>query len=203
MKHILTSLLALVVIITPANSQKSKKAATAGTAWVDAMSISAVSGTSDAPKNLVADGDFEAFTNFWQDLPDAAKLASDTAEKDVKGNASIRIDLTGLSKANLMQWISGVEPNSVYRLDGHMKLNDVNGYAFLSVVAENSKRQNKAWLSTEKLAGTTNWQKVSLQFKTAADTDTLGVRFEFQPKTPGTVAGGTIWIDNITLAKIE
>ncbi|MCC6155195.1 MAG: carbohydrate binding domain-containing protein [Candidatus Hydrogenedentes bacterium] len=181
-----------------------KKAAKGGKIWVDDVALFQVTGEIDEPINILKNGDFDSGVSYWSDLPDAKHLAADTAEKQIQGKSSLRIDLKDLSKANLMQWIGGATPNATYRLDGYMKLADVQGNAFLTVVAENSQRKNKAWLGTEKLTGTTAWKKVSLQFKTAEDTDTLGVRFEYQPEKPGTPAsGGTIWLDNISLTELE
>ncbi len=185
-------------------AQKSKKAAKGGAVWVDDVSVSPVTEELTQPANLIVNGDFEAFTNNWTDLPEASRLASDADVKQLKGSASLRVDLKGLDKAFVMQWLKGITPNTTYRLDGYVRTKDVEGNAFLTVMAENSTRMNKAWISTEKVSGTSDWRKLSLQVKTADDTDTLAVRFEYRPKKEGAAAStGTAWIDNVTLTKVE
>ncbi|MCC6796538.1 MAG: carbohydrate binding domain-containing protein [Candidatus Hydrogenedentes bacterium] len=184
--------------------QNSKKAAKGGTVWVDDVSVTQVTQEMLEPENLLTNGDFEAFTNNWTDLPDASHLASDTDVKQLKGSASLRIDLKGLDKAFVLQWIKGITPNTTYRLDGFVKTKEAAGDAFLTVMAENSKRSNKAWLSTKKVNGTADWRKLSLQVKTADDTDTLAIRFEFRSEKEGVPAtSGSVWLDNFTLTKIE
>lgn len=185
-------------------AQNSKKAAKGGTVWADDVSVTQVTQDLTGPENLLTNGDFEASTNNWTDLPEASHLASDTDVKQLKGSASLRIDLKGLDKTFVLQWIKGIAPNTTYRLDGYVKTKEVAGDAFLTVMAENSKRSNKTWLSTKKVNGTADWRKLSLQVKTADDTDTLAVRFEFRSEKEGVAAtSGTAWLDNFALTKIE
>jgi hypothetical protein len=151
--------------------------------------------------DLVQNGSFE----FPGATPDAIPLnwgtgqwtSSSQMSRDAtlfhSGASSIRIQSTVANDAWFSQDVA-VQPNTVYRLTGWIKTENVSSGAGanLSLIG--------TWSHTEGVSGNTPWKRVSLLINPGSDTHiTIGARLGYW----GGVSTGTAWFDDLRLTPVN
>ena len=109
------------------------------------------------------------------------------------GASSIRIDSTNTNDAWFSQDVV-VEPNTIYRLTGWIKTENVSGGAGanLSYIG--------TWSHTEGIFGSTPWTRVNLFINSGSSTlITIGARLGYWAGT----STGTAWFDDLRLTRVN
>ena len=160
--------------------------------------------------NWLFNGDFESepqqvpFDWSLQNLNDDVQVALDASVART-GARSLRVRFGGKENVSYSHTseTSSVTPG-VYRFEAFIRAQDITtdrGIGFQIVDAEQSSRVD---LRTELIAGTTDWKRIEQIVRVPDDTRLLAVRV-VRPRSLkfDSLIGGTAWIDDVMLARVE
>ena len=122
------------------------------------------------------------------------------------GKASLRLAFTAakpLGTINISQIIA-VEPNTQYRFECYAKTEGLNSASTPQLVIY-SARDNTLIANTAGLpTGTSDWENITFDFTTKADSDAIKLGVMRSPCTVGTVCPifGNVWYDDFNLQRI-
>ena len=165
-------------------------------------------GSLNAAPNLVANGGFESdLLNgglAWRVVPvEGARVSMDLREA-FEGERSVRIDFDGtrnLDYGHLFQYVL-VRPSTRYHFSAYLRTDSITTDSGPRVQIFNPYDARKELHATENVVGTSGWAEQQVEFKTAADTHLLLIRFARPPSSKfDNKIAGTVWIDRVRLTE--
>lgn len=160
--------------------------------------------------NLLTNGSFEreilngGFD--WRIVPVKGANVSVDPENRLDGVRALRIDFDSTENLNywhVFQYVR-VKTETRYHFSGHMRALGITTDSGPSFEIYDAYDMKKLFLSGDGLVGTSNWSAQEFNFKTGPNTELLIVRVARRPSTKlANKIGGTVWVDQVALHRIE
>lgn len=176
--------------------------------------LAAIDGSpTNAAREQLTNGGFESAVGApgtspfeWQVVPLAGVQMGLDERVRQEGSRSLRLAFNSpetLSFRNISQLVA-VEPQTRYRLEYHVRTEDLKGAATLAVDIVDAAQPDRALATSQPLrVGTTDdWQTVALDFATGAQTQAITLRVLSVPCASATCPiFGKVWYDNFNLQR--
>ena len=157
--------------------------------------------------NLISNASFERRDTLgrgfdWR-IGGAAGIECDIdASTAFAGRQSLRVSF-GKSQAefsNVYQ-VTPVQAGSMYTLEAHIRTRGLDGSP--GVTVEVIDPPTGLLARTQTVAGTRDWTKVGVTFRTSSKTEAVTVRVHSEPAAPSSIqrSAATAWIDDVSLTK--
>ncbi len=143
----------------------------------------------------------------WQVTPVAQSQINIDPRTRHSGNRSLRLAFnapTALEFNNISQFIV-VEPSTRYRLSYYVRTEELSGPSTLATSVEDAGDPGRMQVGSGQLPnGTNDWQQVTLDFTTSAQTQAITVRLSRAPCYDAVCPlFGKIWYDDFDLQRIS